>query len=385
MNSGGAPLRFFNNLNEEFMKYILPLFSMVLFLLCGCKFNNAQTNSIQLDLDLESVISRGGSGSELFLLVANESIAIGQHGDVDLIAIDYTTGKKISKMDMHMVSGLVEERVKSALGTEFYVPGIEEFLEYGIYAGKLPYDFHKFLYHSESEKFAVFIRYVIFNTENLADQQLFDVMLFFNETFEDMEAIPLDYINRGPSPGLYWGGFFEKPDRLFTKLFSFNHQESFDFVEYKLVDDGYFKLVDTLKGIRTSKVTHRSCFFTTFSFNEYKYLNLGMGLHRYEASDINSGEFISFPFDSTYSCLYIEPLNADYLVAYFVNDYDNEPDAIGQLVLLDRNLKSADIVEEFDLTELRFSSFFVYDGVVSLINYKWDDEEFYLTRYANLR
>jgi len=367
------------------MKNIL---SSVAMLLCvfGCASNNPEIKTIRLNVDPEPVSSKGGQVDDLFLVPVDETVAIGQFGRVEMISIDHTSGKELNRLDIVAVANLVDELVAAVLGEEYYVPEMgDEYLKRRVYVGEVPHSFHKFVHHPEMDRFSLFVRHVIFNRENPEDQQLFDVMLFFDEDFENLEAIPLDYINRGPSFGFSGGGFFLDSNRLFTKRIGFRHQDPFDFVEYELVDNAYFKLVDTLMGINTSKTGHGARFFTTFDLDDYTYLNLGTGLHYFEGSDIRSGDFLPFPVDSTYSCLYIEPLNVDFLVAYFVNDFGNEPDAIGQLVLLDRDLKSVEIIEEFDLTELRFSSFFVYDEVVSLINYKWEDEEFYLTRYANLR
>lgn len=367
------------------MRYTLLIFASFLLSIGGCRVSHPQNDLIQLEIDLEPVSIMGGFDEHLFLVPVDESLAIGQLGGVEIISLDHSTGKELNRLDMVVVANLVNELLANVWGKDYYVPGMSEYRERAVYVGNVSHTLHKFLHHAEKDRFSVFIRYVIFNRENPEDQQLFDVMLFFDEHFEDLEVFPMDYINKGPGSGLSGGGFYLEPNRLFTKRLGFRHQDPFDFVEYKLVDNAYYKLIDTLMGINTSKTGHGARFFTTFDLDDYSYLNLGTGLHRFEGIDIQIGEFLPFPVDSTYSCLFIEPLDSDYLVAYFVNDFENEPDAIGQLVLLDRDLKSAEIIEEFDLTVVSFASFFVYDEVVSLINYKWEDEEFYLTRYSNLR
>lgn len=363
-------------------------FLILVILACGSsteKGGVAQVKTIELNIDPESVSAKGGDVTYLHLVPVDGTIAIGQFGRVDLMTIDYTTGKEIDRIDMNRVADLVDAKVKSIFGNEYYVPSEKEYLKRGISAGSMPYTLSKSLYHPEEEKYVVNIRYVVFNKDNVEDQQLVDVMLLFNEHFENLEVNPRDYINRGPvSAGLNTGGFFLSPNRFFAHLFSLSHRESFDFVEYDLVDNSYYKLVDTLHGITTSKTGHGARFFTTFSIEDENFLNLGTGLHQFNGSEIRLGEYHPFPLDSNYSCLFIEPFDDNWMVGYFVNDYSNEPEAIGKLVLLDKDFESHEIIEEFDLTEDRFSTFFVFDNVISLINYNFEDERFYLTKYSKI-
>lgn len=366
------------------MNYLLGFYCialLILFASCSNQDQYSQINEIKLNVNVLHLKSKSQEYNHGFLLPVNNELAIAQFGTINIFHLNIKDGTIVDSLNQNFLDSLASEVILPQFGPNYFIPSDAEYLRNRRFANLTPRRFHNVFYLSDKNKFASIITYIVFKRNDHTHQSILSALFHFDENLDIIDIFPLkggiEY-----STGINTGGFFLGHNRLFTKISPFLHSKPYDFLEYKLIDENYFKLLDSLPDIRTSKTGYGSRFFTTFQTNNFSYLNLGKGLLSFDSKNIRDGKTHLFPLESNFSCLHIEPLTDQYFVGYFVNDYENETKSIGKLVLMDDQLEGYETIDSFDLTKDRFCSFFVRNNQVYLMNYQFQNQQFNLLKYS---
>ncbi|TVR83534.1 MAG: hypothetical protein EA409_02760 [Saprospirales bacterium] len=357
----------------------------LLLLLASCSNQSQypQINEIKLNVNVQHLKSKSQVYNHGFLFPLNNELAIAQFGAVKIFHLNINDGTVVDRLNQNFLDSFASEVILPTLGPNYFIPSDAEYQRNRRFANLTPRMFHNVFYLSDKDKFASIITYIAFNRKDHTHQRIVSALFHFDENLDIIDIFPLiggiEY-----STGINTGGFFLGHSRLFTKIIPFLHSKPYDFLEYKLIDENYFMLLDSLPDIQTSKTGYGSRFFTTFQTNNISYLNLGKGFLSFDGKNISEGKTHLFPLEPNFSCLYIEPITDQYFVGYFVNDYENEAKSIGKLVLIDAQLEGYETIDSFDLTRDRFCSFFVRKNQVYLMNYQFENKQFNLLKYSNI-
>jgi len=375
----------------KFKNSLFVSFVIVAFWFCSTNSahgtNYADTTSyqilkVEIDYIWEEINYRGPMYSA-WMVPVNENTAIAQFGRVDIVSVDINTGEVLRRIDLEVLSDEIEPVMREILGESYYIPDQEEYLRKSRYASHMALDFHYVINWAEKERYATLVRTIVFNELDEEDYRLVDFILLFDEKMDDFEVLCIDPETKSPFYGLFTGGFFLGTDRLFTMINPRN-EESFDFLEFQLVESNCFVLVDTLENIKAARVPYFT-FYSTFSLQGENYFNLGSHLLSFQGSAIREGDFHQFPVDSTLYCVDIQGFDSDdYAVGFFVNDFSDEVDPIGELMLFNGDLELVKVLDSFDLTELHLFSLFTVGSSVYVNVSELSNDRFILLKYTDI-
>lgn len=360
------------------MRSFVPLLLALHF--CSCQAQIREVNRIDVKLDMTELEKKGAHFGKARVLAVDDDFAIGQFGIKDIFLFDLKLGNVVKSIDTDIIIDSLEAHIHGLLGDQYYVPDNEEYLR-SRYVGVIPYEFRGLLYLMENGVFVINMVTVVFNRKDELEQLLFPSLILFDKNLDNIEIIPFDPLNRSTNSGWSNGGFFLGQDRMFTKILAWKHNHDFDFLEYRLTDDHIYTLADTLFGVITDTLGYGGRFHGCFAFNDKNYLNLGSMLYTFEGGKIKEGHLLPFPQKVQRNFLYIEPLDEYRLVAYAINNYRNDPEPTGWLLLLDRNFTITRVIDKFDLREAVFCSLFTSGKSVYVANYDEKNETYFLLRY----